>query len=147
LFYTGGFSEKNQRYEAKWSKYLAVKEGVPEEAISIDDTAIISTYAEAVQVKKFIDASPNTIKTIIVVTDIYHTRRARWAYQRVLGDQITVLMAPVPFDKTGYTKNWWSNSESRKMVAEEYFKLVYYHIRYQLTSGPLQRWLSQFDQF
>jgi len=147
LFYTGGFNENDQRYEAKWSEYLATLEGVPPEAITIDDSTVISTYQEAVRVKEFVDAHPDEIKTIIVVTDPYHTRRAQWAYQKVLGDQVKILMAPVPFDKTGYTKNWWANSVSRKMVFEEYFKLTFYLFRYQYTSGPLQKWLARFDKF
>ena len=147
LFYTGGYNENDHRYAANWSEYQATLQGVPPEAISIDETTVISTYQEAVRVKDFIDAHPGQIKTIIVVTDPYHTRRAKWAYQKVLGDQVRVLMAPVPFDRTGYTKNWWANSTSRKMVFEEYFKYMFYLFRYQWTSGPLQHWLSRFDKF
>jgi len=147
LFYTGGYNENDQRYEAKWSEYLATTQGVPPEAISIDDSTVISTYQEAVRVKAFVDAHSDQIHTIIVVTDPYHTRRAKWAYQRVLGDGVKVLMAPVPFAQTGYTPKWWANSVSRKMVFEEYFKYIFYLFRYQWTSGPLQHWLARFDKF
>jgi uncharacterized SAM-binding protein YcdF (DUF218 family) len=148
LFYTGGFNENDQRYEAKWSEYLATLEGVPPEEIFIDDSTVNSTYQEAVRVKEYIDSLPDDqVKTIIVVTDAYHTRRARWAYQKVLGNQIKILMAPVPFDKAGYSQKWWANSVSRQMVPEEYFKLTFYLFRYQLTSGPLQKWLARFDKF
>lgn len=147
LFFTGGYSDKNMRYEANWSKYLALAAGVPEEAITVDDESIISTYQEAVRLQKYIEAHPDQIKTIILVTDAYHTRRARWAYQKVLGDQVKILMAPVPFDKTGYTRNWWMNAQSRKMVFDEYFKFTFYLFRYQLTTGKLQKWLAQFDRF
>ncbi len=147
LFFTGGFSQENQRSEATWSKYIATITGVPEEAIAIDDTTVISTYDEAVLLKKYIEAHPGTIHSIIVVTDAYHTRRARWIYQKVLGDEINILMAPVPFDKTSLSKSWWSNAESRKFVFNEHLKFIYYLLRYQLTSGRLQVWLSQFDKF
>ena len=147
LFFTGGFSEENQRSEATWSKYVATITGVPEEAIAIDDTTVISTYDEAVLLKKYMEAHPGTIQSIIVVTDAYHTRRARWIYQKVLGDEITILMAPVPFDRTGLSKSWWANAESRKFVFNEYLKFGFYVLRYQMTSGPIQQWLSQFDKF
>jgi uncharacterized SAM-binding protein YcdF (DUF218 family) len=124
-----------------------MSDGVPEEAIILDDKAINSTYQEAERLKEYIDAHPDQVKTIIVVTDAFHTRRAKWAYQKVLGDKIKILMAPVPYDKTGYTRNWWSSSVSRKMVVEEYFKFTFYIFRYQLTSGSLQKWLAQFDKF
>jgi hypothetical protein len=55
LFYTGGFNENDQRYEAKWSEYLATLEGVPPEEIFIDDSTVNSTYQEAVRVKEYID--------------------------------------------------------------------------------------------
>jgi len=147
LFFTGGFSQENQRSEATWSKYVATITGVPEEAIAIDDTTVISTYDEAVLLKKYMDAHLGTIQSIIVVTDAYHTRRARWIYQKVLGEEITILMAPVPFDRTSLSKSWWSNAESRKFVFNEHLKFIYYLLRYQMTSGRLQDWLSQFDKF
>lgn len=147
LFYTGGYNENDQRYEAKWSAYLATLQGVPPEAIFTDDSTVISTYQEAVRVKAFVDAHADQIHTIIVVTDPYHTRRAQWAYQKVLGSEVKVLMAPVPFDETGYSSKWWAHSVTRQMVFEEYFKYVFYLFRYQWTSGPLQHWLAQFDKF
>ena len=147
LFFTGGFSEENQRSEATWSRYVATITGVPEEAIAIDDTTVISTYDEAVLLKKYMEAHPGTIQSIIIVTDVYHTRRARWIYQKVLGKEIKILMAPVPFERTGLSKSWWSNAESRKFVFTEYLKFAFYILRYQMTSGPLQQWLSRFDRF
>jgi uncharacterized SAM-binding protein YcdF (DUF218 family) len=147
LFYTGGYNEFDSRYEASWSKYLATTEGVPPEAIYTDDTTVTSTYQEAVRLKEFIDAHPGEINSIIIVTDAYHTRRAQWAYHKVLGSGVKILMAPVPFDKAGYTQNWWSNAISRKMVPEEYFKYAFYLLRYQFSSGPLQKFLSKFDKF
>lgn len=148
LFFTGGYSSENQRYEANWSEYVATITGVPQEAIAIDNTTNVSTYEEAERLKAYIEAHPEkNIKNIIVVTDPYHTRRARWAYRKVLGDQFTIQMASVPFDRTGYTKQWWAQAVSRKMVLTEYLKSIYYVFRYQITSGGLQKWLSQFDKF
>lgn len=147
LFYTGGLNEFDKRYEASWSKYLASNEGVPPEAIITDDTTVTSTYDEAVRLKAYINAHPGEINSIILVTDAYHTRRAQWIYHKVLGDGVKILMAPVPFDKAGYTENWWSKPVSRKMVPEEYFKYTFYLIRYQYSSGPLQKFLAKFDKF
>jgi uncharacterized SAM-binding protein YcdF (DUF218 family) len=147
LFYTGGFNAFDNRNDADWSEYLATTYGVPPEEITVDSTTVISTYEEARLVKKFVDAHPDEIKTIIVVTDPYHTRRARWAYQKVLGDQVTILMAPVPFEETGYSASWWKNAASRQMVFQEYFKYGFYLLRYQWASGPLQDLLAKFDRF
>lgn len=147
LFYTGGYSEENQRSEANWSKYLAKITGVPEEAITIDETSVISTYDEAAILQKYIETHPDTIHSIILVTDAYHTRRAKWIYQRVLGEGIHIIMAPVPFDRTELSKNWWSDAKSRRFVFNEHLKYLYYILRYQFSTGSFQRWLSQFDRF
>lgn len=147
LFFTGGFSDENNRVEASWSKVVATTNGVPPEAIVIDESAVISTYEEAVLVKAYLDAHPDSINSVTVVTDPYHSRRARWIYQKVLGDEVRVLMAPVPRNRTGFAKYWWTDAHSRKLVWNEYVKLVFYKLRYDLASGSFQKWLSQFDKF
>jgi uncharacterized SAM-binding protein YcdF (DUF218 family) len=147
LFYTGGYNEFDERYAAAWSQYLATTIGVPPEEISIDESTVISTYEEAERVKAYVDAHPGKIDTIIVVTDPYHTRRAKWAYEKVLGSEITVLMAPVPFSDTGYSSSWWRDAYSREMVLKEYLKYGFYLLRYQWTSGLLQDLLAKFDRF
>lgn len=147
LFFTGGYNEFDSRYDAQWSKYLATTYGVHDGDIAIDTSTVISTYDEAERLKAYIEAHPGyEIKTVLVVTDPYQTRRARWAYQKVLGDQVTVQVASVPFDRTNYTSSWWRNSVSREMVFDEYLKYIYYMIRYQWTGGALQGWLSRLDR-
>ncbi len=147
VFFTGGYSEGNQRVEATWSKYLATTYGVPEEAIATNDAAVLTTHDEAVLLKDFIDAHADTIHSVMVVTDPYHSRRARWIYQKVLGSDIKVYMAPVPRTRTEFAKVWWTDAKSRKLVFQEYVKLVFYYFRYQASSGSFQDWLSQFDKF
>ena len=147
LFFTGGYNEFDTRYDAAWSKYLATTYGVPAGDIFTDESTVISTYEEAERLKAFIDAHPGEFSTIIVVTDAYHTRRTRWAYQHALGDEVTLIMAPVPFDQSGYTSSWWRFPASRQMVVQEYFKYLFYRFRYQWTSGAQQDWLARFDSF
>ncbi len=148
LFFTGGFSEGNNRVEASWSQYVATTHGVPSEVIAIDETAVLTTHDEAVLLKNYIDTHPDSnIKTVTVVTDPYHSRRARWIYQKVLGEDIHVIMAPVPRNRTGFAKYWWTDAKSRQLVWQEYVKLVFYYFRYEASSGSFQNWLSQFDKY
>ncbi len=148
LFFTGGFSAENNRSEANWSMYVATITGVPSEAIAINDKTVISTYDEAVLLREFIDTHPEReIHSVIVVTDPYHTRRAKWIYEKVLGEEIKVMMAPVPFSQTNLSKYWWKDANSRTFVKNEYIKFVFYLFRYQWTTGATQEWLSQFDQY
>lgn len=147
LFFTGGFSEENQRVEASWSKYVATTHGVPGEAIQIDESAVLSTYDEAVLLKNYIDAHADTIHSVTVVTDPYHSRRARWIYQKVLGDEIRVVIAPVPRARTDFPKQWYASAATREYVFKEYVKLAFYYFRYEASSGAFRQWLSQFDKY
>lgn len=146
LFFTGGFSDKNQRIEAEWSRRLALDAGAPEDAVIIDTSEVVSTYQEALRLRSYLDLHPGTISTIMIVTDPYHTRRAKWAYKTVFGDQLKVRMVPVPFERTNLSKTWWKDAESRKMVWNEYVKLVFYVIRYEISAGELKTWLTRFDK-
>lgn len=147
LFFTGSIIGDAQRSAASWSQYLAKTTGVPGEAIVINETTVISTYDEAMLLKEFIDQHPEEYQSVIIVTDPYHTRRARWIYRKVLGDEIRILMSPVAFSRTNYTKYWWRNQESRQLVKNEYIKLVFYMFRYDIAKGKLRDWLARFDEF
>jgi uncharacterized SAM-binding protein YcdF (DUF218 family) len=81
----------------------------------------------------------------MVVSDPFHMRRARWTYQRVLGDEVLIRMAPVPFILTPYTRSWWTEEESRLYVKKEYLKIAYYYARYQFAIGPIKAWLASLD--
>lgn len=147
VFFTGGFSEENNRIEASWSKYVAETHGVPGEAIAIDENVVLTTHDEAVLLKNYIDAHTDEVKSVTLVTDPWHSRRARWIYQKVLGEEIKVFTAPVPRMRTGFPKYWWTEASSRKLVWNEYVKLVFYVFRYQIATGHFRSWLSQFDKF
>jgi hypothetical protein len=73
-------------------------------------------------------------------------RRARWTAQRVLGKELDILMAPVPFENTPFKQIWWSNQISKNYIKEEYLKLFYYIARYQISWGLMKEWLSSLDQ-
>jgi uncharacterized SAM-binding protein YcdF (DUF218 family) len=83
---------------------------------------------------------------VIVVSDAYHTRRARWTTRRVLGDETRVQMAPVPFETSHYLRRWWTDAASQQYVREEYLKIVYYFGRHQLGIRPLREWLASLNQ-
>jgi uncharacterized SAM-binding protein YcdF (DUF218 family) len=145
LFFTGGWCRFHNLYHGQHGRELALEQGVPPEAIVIDDSQVTSTYSEAARLKEFIAQSQVQIRSVIVVSDAYHMRRARWTYQRLLADEIRVQMAPVPFESSPYQRRWWTDEASRAYVKNEYLKMAYYYARYQLSWGALQRWLASFD--
>jgi uncharacterized SAM-binding protein YcdF (DUF218 family) len=146
LFFTGGWCTFHNYYHGQHGRERALEQGVPPEAIAIDDSQVTSTYAEVFQLKEFIIHSQAPIHSVIVVSDPYHMRRARWTYRRLLGDQVSLQMAPVPFELSPYQRRWWTDEDSRQYVKNEYLKMAYYYVRYQFGVGPLRKWLASLDQ-
>jgi uncharacterized SAM-binding protein YcdF (DUF218 family) len=146
IFFTGGWCPIENHYHGEYGKKRALEQGIPSEAIVADDSQVTSTYSEIVRLKKFIEKSSKPIHSILAVSDPHHMRRARWAYRQVLGKDITLTMAPVPFDLSPYQEHWWTDGKSKGMVEEEYLKLAYYIARYQLSWGFLKDWLESFDR-
>jgi uncharacterized SAM-binding protein YcdF (DUF218 family) len=134
LFFTGGWCETYKGNHGEHAQQRSLAQGVQLEAIAFDDSEVDSTYSEAERLKAWIAESINPIHTVIIVSDPFHMRRARWTYRKVLGNEITVLMSPVPFEKTPYQRVWWTDPESWRYVRDEYIKMIYYLIRYSFVS-------------
>ena len=145
LFFTGGWYTSHNYYHGEHGFQQALAQGVPKEAIDYDDSPVTSTYSETVLLKAWIDQSPAPISSVIVVSDPFHMRRARWTARQVLGEGVEILMAPVPFEKTPYNQQWWVDETSQRYVKEEYQKLVYYLLRYKYSWGWLSEWLASYD--
>jgi uncharacterized SAM-binding protein YcdF (DUF218 family) len=146
IFFTGAWCPDIQGIHADRGKLLALSQGLSASTIATDSTDVNSTYQEATRLKELIDNSQNPVKSVIIVSDPFHMRRAKWTYRRILGDNVEVQMAPVPFEMTSYTMRWWENWTSLKMVEEEYVKYIYYLLRYGLNWTPLSNWLATFDR-
>jgi uncharacterized SAM-binding protein YcdF (DUF218 family) len=145
LFFTGGWCAEIQGVHADRSRQQSLEQGVPSSAIGSDAYQVTSTFQEAERLKLWIDQTPIPVHSVIIVSDPHHMRRARWAYQQVLGKKVKLIMAPVPFGQTPYHQHWWIDKASRAMVREEYVKLIYYYARYKFSWGPLKEWLASFD--
>jgi uncharacterized SAM-binding protein YcdF (DUF218 family) len=146
LFFTGGWCTFHNYYHGQHGRERALEQGIPLEAVAIDDSWVTSTYSEAVKLKEWIAQSQAPIHSVIVVSDPYHMRRARWTYRHLLGDQVSIQMAPVPFEQSPYQRRWWTDELSRQYVRDEYLKTVYYFLRYQFGVGPIGEWLAPFDR-
>lgn len=145
LYFTGGWCETHLYNHGEHGRETSLAQGVPLNAIATDDATVMSTYMEAERLRQWIDQNPDPVRSVIVVSDPFHMRRARWIFQRVLGDETEVLMAPVPFDRTPYQHMWWKDQLSRQNVREEYVKLVYNVLRYRYSSGSFKDWLASLD--
>ena len=146
IFFTGPWCSEIQDVHANRGAQRALSQGISPLAIATDSTEIISTHEEATRLKFFINQSPTLMKSVIIVSDPFHMRRALWTYRHVLGKGIEIQMAPVPFENTPFQRQWWEDDASSNMVKEEYLKYVYYIIRYGLHWKPLSNWLATFDR-
>ncbi len=146
LFFTGGWCKTHQYHHGEHAKARALAQGIAIDTIAFDDSAVTSTYMEAEKLKNWIAHSSTPIHSVIVVSDPFHMRRARWAYKKVLGDNVEVQMAPVPFEQTPYRRFWWRDRASRKYVQDEYEKLAYYILRYGISRGKFRDWLASMDR-
>lgn len=142
IFFTGGWCEQHGYYHGEHGMQLALAQGVPLEDIAYDETPVTSTYDETLLVKKYLESSQPSAQSIIVVSDPYHMRRARWTNDMVFRKGMKIIMQPVPFDQTPFKQQWWTDEPSRRYVLDEYKKLAYYYFRYQLG----WKWLAFLDK-
>jgi uncharacterized SAM-binding protein YcdF (DUF218 family) len=145
LFFTGGWCTIHLYKHGEHAQERSLAQGVPLDAIAFDDFTVMSTYMEAERLKEWIAQTPYPVRSVMIVSDPFHMRRARWTFQKVLGDRIEVQMAPVPFELTPYQRSWWKDQQSRQNVREEYSKFIYYLLRYQYSWGFFRDWLVSLD--
>ena len=101
---------------------VARKLDVPGEMLLIAPGQVTSTYEEALTVGQLM--SQRGLKTCIVVTDPYHTQRARLIFREVLGQAgIDVWVYPVQ-DHWYRSTTWWQSWEGIQVTAQEYLKLL-----------------------
>ena len=67
----------------------------------------------------------------MLVTSAFHTRRARWIFEKTLaGLPVRLQMVAVPYSDFNQT-NWWKNENGLITLNNEYIKLFYYDFKYR----------------
>ncbi len=127
----GGWLSSEQRnpfyYErARWE---LERLGVPESRIEVLRPAVSSTQEEALAVRDYVESTK--IRSVLIVTSAYHSRRALWTFQRVLGDRVRIgLVSSPPGWQTPGAASWWLSARGWRTVPNEYLKMVYYWLRF-----------------
>lgn len=104
------------------------KLGVPRSAMTLVKGGT-STYEEALILRKQVDDLG--LRSVIVVTSNFQSRRARWIFRKVLRDR-SVALSFVEANHAVFTpRDWWRHEEGLITVSNEYIKLVYYALRYR----------------
>jgi uncharacterized SAM-binding protein YcdF (DUF218 family) len=123
-----GWSQVEQRNPkfVELARKSLIEQGVPAEKIEILQPTVEGTIDEA---RVFIDkARAENLKSVLLVTSAYHTRRALWTFTKVsAGNDVEIgieaartgIQTPTPF-------YWWLQPSGWKLVAGEYVKSAYY---------------------
>lgn len=104
--------------------------GVPAEKVELLPQTVSSTHEEAELVRQYAEA--HGLRSVLIVTSAYHSRRALWVFSRVFGNTgIRIGLVSVrPGDESPQPATWWLSRRGWKLVPTEYIKMIYYVIKY-----------------
>lgn len=124
----GEWSSSEQRnpyfYERARNNLLLL--GVPAEHVEIIPQPVTNTYDEAEVLREY--AVANGLRSLLIVTSAYHSRRALWTLNRVFaGSGIEISLQTIETgEQTPSPFTWWLHFRGWRMVVGEYVKNVYY---------------------
>ena len=110
---------------------VLVKEGVPAEDMVVlsKNEPVTSTFDEARALHSYI--ASHDIHSVILLTSAFHTRRARWIFERELSG-LPVKLEVAGAAHIGFNAgNWWNNESGLIYINNEYIKLFFYWIKYR----------------
>jgi uncharacterized SAM-binding protein YcdF (DUF218 family) len=104
--------------------------GVPASSVEVVPGESAGTFEEARALREF--AAARGLRSLLVVTSGYHSRRARWTLRKVFeGSGVEVGVEAVePGQQTPRAALWWLSPLGWKLVPGEYLKMIYYRLRY-----------------
>ena len=69
------------------------------------------------------------MRDVVLLTSNYHMLRAEFCFHRVFPARVTIRPYPVEAENVAPGR-WWKDPTARKLVLNEYFKYVWYRLRY-----------------
>lgn len=120
LIFSGAALDPTAPSNALVMKRLAIRQGVPTEAIEIEEEAR-TTYENAFNTKTLAEAGG--VSDVILVTSAYHQRRASLEFKEEFKDTITLRNHPVARDKQ-WRVLWWVTPSGWWLVGGELAKIV-----------------------
>lgn len=128
----GGWNNQQRRnpFFIERAREELLRLNVPAEAIEEIPQPLSNTHEEAVELRRY--AAGRGLRSLIIVTSAYHSRRARWTLRRVFeGSDVSLGMSPAPVgQQTPRPALWWFFPSGWRLVAGEYVKFVYYRLSY-----------------
>ena len=127
----GGWSRSEQRN--LYFHEIAIRQlsrlGVPTENVEVVTPPVNSTWDEATVLREY--AKTHNLRSILIVTSSYHSRRALFTFRNFFADTDTrVGIDPVETGiQTPRPATWWLHLRGWQLVLVEYLKLIYYLCR------------------
>ncbi len=128
------WNQKEQRnpYFFERARWELIAQGVPAEAIEILPAIVEGTNDEANLLVKV--SAERNLKSLLLVTSAYHTRRTLWTFERAVSRTNSPLNVGIKFpsseEKFSSPFSRWFDVQGWKTVGTEYAKIVYYWLIY-----------------
>jgi uncharacterized SAM-binding protein YcdF (DUF218 family) len=106
---------------------ILLKLGTPESAIATFGHALGNTRQEAFALRAW--AEQHNLHSVIVPTQLFSTRRARWMLRRVFPREFQIRV--IALDTPDYRKDdWWCRMQGITAFKNDVIKYLYYELRY-----------------
>jgi uncharacterized SAM-binding protein YcdF (DUF218 family) len=117
--------------EREFTRRVLLSNGVPETAMVAVGNGVANTYDESQAVRAWL-ATNTSAKSVLITTDLSHSRRARWIFRKELdGTGVQVQVHVHAIDPLEYTtSDWWKHEEGLIAFENEFLKDIYYHLKY-----------------
>lgn len=124
IVFSGDASDPASPSNAEVMRAKAIEEGVPASAILIEPESK-TTYENAVNTKRMLEANDITHDTLILVTSSYHQRRLLQNFQHVYRKE-SITFINQPASVTFWAPNsWWLNDQGFTITAKEFLKVAW----------------------
>lgn len=127
IIMSGGGNVTSKFKEADLMSMEAQDQGVPFTSILLESESK-STYDNAVYVKNIIQRY--NLKSILLVTSNYHTRRAKYIFEEVFKNTSVEIITVSAPDSEFSPSTWWKNHEGQQRALTELANLIIYRIKY-----------------
>jgi uncharacterized SAM-binding protein YcdF (DUF218 family) len=110
-----------------------VRNGIPESRIRMLPIKLSGTFGEAVVALEF--TKREHIKSLLVVTSPYHTRRSLATFQTVFkGTGVDIGIQPSTATSPARPDRWWTSPYDRWYVRYEWAAIAYYLVRHHVNA-------------
>lgn len=123
LVFSGAAQDKSGPSNAEAMKRQALREGIPADAILVDETSE-TTKQNAANTNDLFDQ--NEISSVILVTSAYHQRRAGLEFGQLAGSKIKIVNHPIASDNQ-WSPWWWMTPGGWFLAVSELVKIVAFY--------------------